>query len=67
MTALDHIRASLAHYAEERTNALAEADTATEALRAAVRSAHRHGMPKTEIARLAGISRVTLDAWLEGK
>lgn len=62
----DHLAAiaSIAESVEVRREALS---FATGILRDAVRDAHLAGVPKVDIARAAGVSRPTVDKWLEEK
>lgn len=57
-------RRTVADIARERTEATTAVERTTEALKAAVREAVVAGEAKIEVARAAGISRPTLDAWI---
>lgn len=55
---LEELGASLAHFEENVAQVKAE-------LKTRIREARAAGVAKSEIARFAGISRPTVDAWLK--
>jgi DNA-directed RNA polymerase specialized sigma24 family protein len=54
----------LERLAAERSELLRALAASTQRLRAAVRVEYAAGVSKVELARRAGVSRVTVDAWL---
>lgn len=59
------IREHLRAHGVARADAKAAADAETQKLRALVPTALALGISKSEIAKLAQVSRVTLDAWID--
>lgn len=60
----DGTRARLTALAENRREALGRADEATVTLRDAVAEAVADGMTEVDAAKLAGVTRMTIRAWL---
>lgn len=64
MPVMADTRQQLAQAGADRRAARARANELSREVRRLARKAHAEGVPKAEIARLAKISRVTLDEWL---
>lgn len=64
MTQTTDARAELARVARRATRARTARDKAMAELGEAVRAAVAEGMPEAEAARAAGVTRMTVRAWL---
>lgn len=67
MPQTDTLRDELADVGQRRAAAREALRATSEQIPALARRAHKAGVPKSEIARLANVSRPALDAMLDGR